>query len=81
MAGFNKELAQKSVPAGVKRRNFVGANQHCDFHAAYTRKDISFFPSDICAARNRTSSQCCDGRLTFRKTEPCFEQFLCSLIV
>ncbi len=39
MAGFNKELALKSVFTGMKRRIFVGANQHCNFHAACTKKE------------------------------------------
>lgn len=63
MAGFNKELALKSASAGMKQRIFVGANQHCGFHAAGTKKGDLLLSLRRLRTGNWTSSQCCDGRL------------------
>ncbi len=44
MAGFNKELAPKSVFTGMKRRIFVGANQHCNSMQHVQRRIAPSFP-------------------------------------
>jgi len=104
MAGFNKELALKSVPAGMKRRIFVSAISTAVSTQHKQRKETPAFPQMFAqpvigqAANavmegfmNCSHARYCEeqtdnksmqaGIHAFRKTEPCLEQFLCSLIV